>query len=451
MTETIQAPPSKSVSHRILVAAALARGRSTVRNLLRSRDTERTIACLQALGAGIEEGAGGSLLLDGPAVSRDFARSPVELDVGESGTTCRLITPVAALGGAACRIAGRGRMHERPVGELARALQDQGIRFAWEHAAGYPPFTLYPEGLAGGRVSVSCEQSSQFLSGLLLAAPRARRETVLTLAGESVVSWPYVALTLGAMQLFGAEFRVESLQNGSWRPAAWESMSAAEPGRTRFVVTPGAYRPRDCAVEGDWSNVSYFLAAGLLLPDGLHVAGLNAQSLQGDRKMIDLIEAMGGRVSLEPDLVGTFPAALRGTDLDLGGCPDLVPTVAVLASLASGPTRIRGVAHLRLKESDRLQGLAREIAKTGCGVELLPDGLRIAPGKVRSGETIAFRTYGDHRMAMSLSLYELAGLVVDLDDPSCVGKSFPDFWKEWDKVRQLHRGNRGGPRTKRDA
>jgi 3-phosphoshikimate 1-carboxyvinyltransferase len=435
MSQTVQAPPSKSVSHRALVAAALASGASRVRNLLRSWDTERTAACLQALGAGIEEDGAGGLLVQGPAVLGRPEDGPVELDVGESGSTCRFITPVAALGAARCLIRGRGRMHERPIGELARVLQEQGARFDWEEAPGYPPFALHPCGLAGGAASVSCEQSSQFLSGLLLAAPLARKDTVLQLGGRSVVSWPYVALTLRVMREFGAAFRVETLEDGSFRPASQQGGSFAEPGRTRFVVHSRPYRPREYTVEGDWSNGSYFLAAGLLLPQGLRVAGLDPESAQGDRKMIDLIRALGGAVHSGPEGVRTTPGVLRGTELDLSECPDLVPTVAVLASLASGPTRITGAAHLRLKESDRLQGLAREIAKTGCEVDTLPDGLRIVPRRLRTRQTIGFCTWGDHRMAMSLVLFELAGCTVRLDDASCVEKSFPDFWNEWDKVR----------------
>ncbi len=442
----IQAPPSKSLSHRGLIAASLARGESEVSNVLDSRDIHRTRDCLCALGARIEEQGSacrvqGALLEPGSSDERE----PISLNVGESGTTCRLITPVAAALGKRCRIFGEGRMHQRPIGELSRSLERLGVRFTWEGQAGYPPFLLEAEGLSGGETEVSLEESSQYLSGLLLAAPLAASGTSLSIGGRKAVSWPYVGLTLQTMQAFGVEPGMEMRQGNRWREVSWEEVTVLRPGEVRFRIQPARYEPQSFWVEGDWSNASYFLAAGALLPQGLTVGGLGADSVQGDRRMVDILQSMGASAQWEASGLRVSPGSLGGAELDMGSCPDLVPTVAVLASLAEGPTRISNVAHLRIKESDRLGGVAGEIEKAGARTTIFEDGLKIHPREAGLPSRLCFRTYGDHRMAMSLSLYELAGCAVELDDPQCVAKSFPGFFDAWDRVRQMAGVSGAGP------
>ncbi|MCF8040325.1 MAG: 3-phosphoshikimate 1-carboxyvinyltransferase [Desulfohalobiaceae bacterium] len=434
MPLTISAPSSKSLSHRALIAASLARGESCLSRVLDSQDLQRTMDCLQTLGAGINEKQGDVKVtgIDWFAGKRD---DPLELDVGESGTTCRLITPLCALGRTPCRVFGRGRMHSRPLDELAEALIQQGSSFEWLGREGCPPFVLKPGGLRGGEVEISLEQSSQYLSGLLLAAPLAARELIIRVGGSKSVSWPYVALTLEVMDHFGAEFEVEVRDQGGWTTVPRTGIRELRPGRVRFRVQPSGYRPGEYSVEGDWSNASYFLAAGALLADGIKVRNLNPDSIQGDSRIQGILKQMGARIQWDEKGLSVYPGQLQGTELDMGSCPDLVPTVAVLASLARGETRISNVAHLRLKESDRLQALAAQITKTGSKVRLLEDGLLISPANGLNREPEEFETYGDHRIAMSLSLYGLAGVLVRLDDPGCVAKSFPGFWQEWEKVK----------------
>jgi len=446
MPVQIDAPPSKSVSHRTALAAALAPGQSRLFNVLSSQDISRTLSCLSALGARVQSDQDPIALTglglnapDGPQ-----ANEPVDLDVGESGTTCRLITPIAALTGRTCTIHGQGRMHDRPIGALTRVLELLGVAFTWHGREGYPPFTLSSSGLNGGEVDISLEESSQFLSGLLLAGPLARSPLTIGVSGDKAVSWPYVALTLQVMQDFGVAPRVQTRVLDHWQDTPWTDITAVHPGRVRFLLEPGSYLPREAHVEGDWSNASYLIASGLFLPQGVRVRNLNCQSLQGDRKFLDILAAMGAHPVCHGSSATLSPSPLAGADLDMGSCPDLVPTVAVLASLAQGQSRIVNVAHLRLKESDRLQALATEIAKTGCRVELLGDGLHIEPGAHPRGRQIDFTTYGDHRLAMSLSLYGLAGVEVRLDNPDCVQKSFPSFWKTWDTIAQAGR-DRGHP------
>jgi len=438
MTCFIAAPPSKSASHRAAIAAALAPGTSVLENLLNSADIARTLTCLSTLGSALDWN-GGNLRLTGLQQAPVERHQPLDLNVGESGTTCRLITPIAALQPGSCRVHGEGRMHERPIGELASALEMLGAEIEWLGTPGYPPLLLSSAGLKGGTTTISLEESSQYLSGLLLAAPRAAGEVLINVAGRTAVSWPYAALTLQTMDDFGVQVGVEQRRGSSWEQTDWSGLSDIRPGQVRFRVPPQEYTAREYVIEGDWSNASYFLAAGLLLPGGVTVGGLRADSVQGDRAIVDYLTRMGAAPAWENQGLHTAPCTLHNAVLDMGRCPDLVPTMAVLASLVPGRTVITNVAHLRLKESDRLEGLASEIAKTGCTITASSDGLSIEAAQIQPGQSISFSTYGDHRMAMSLSLYELAGIEVQLDDPGCVNKSFPGFWTAWEAVREISR------------
>ncbi len=438
MTLTLQAPASKSVSHRAAIAASLAPGRSMLRNMLQSQDLERTLHCLQALGAGIEKHSEG-IAVQGlqQAKSQYSSLTPLKLDVGESGTTCRLLTPIAALTRISVEISGRGRMHERPIAELAKSLEDLGCEVNWLQNQGYPPFIIQGRNLQGGNTSINLEQSSQYLSALLLLGPMLAQGLQISIQGHKAVSWPYAALTIRVMQDFGCLVRVLNPdQNQNYEQTRLEDMQEILPGQTIFQVPAGRYQARDYQVEGDWSNASYLLAAGLFLPRGVVVQGLDTQSSQGDRIFLDILDQMGADIQAIERGLQVKPGTLHGAELDMGTCPDLVPTVAILASMAQGATSISNVAHLRLKESDRLQALAQEIVKTGARVELKPDGIDIQPARKPCRETkLMFSTYGDHRLAMALSLYALAGFDFTMDDQDCVQKSFPEFWSVWEKIR----------------
>ena len=438
----VEAPASKSLSHRALICAALAKGESRLAGVLESQDTERTMACLSACGAGFTRVAAGEYLVQGmtngpvggpvdsPQGGPANAEAAADLNVGESGTTCRLLAGVVAAGRGAFRIHGEGRMHQRPLGEPARALASQGVSFRFEQTQGYPPLTIATSGLPGGEVDVRLEESSQYLSGILLAAPLARTPMTIGISGTKAVSWPYVSLTLQAMADFGAPAVVETLQGGTFAPVEHTGVTHAEPGKLRFRVAPASYKPRTLRVEGDWSNASYFLAAGAVGKRPVRVTGLRADSLQGDRAILDILAAMGAQVDWDADgqAVTVSPRPLTGVYVDMGACPDLVPTVAVAACFAASPTTIVNVAHLRIKESDRLEALATEIAKTGCGTEMFADGLTITPAPLKQGQAVEFATRADHRLVMGPALFALAGLAVSFDNPGCVAKSFPGFW-----------------------
>lgn len=432
----VEAPASKSASHRALICAALARGESRLSGVLESQDTARTMGCLAACGAAFRREAEGEYLVrgmaDGPRGGS--ADAPADLNVGESGTTCRLLAGVASAGQGRFRLHGEGRMHQRPLGEPARALAGQGVAFRFEEQQGYPPVVIETSGLPGGEVEVRLEESSQYLSGILLAAPLAATPMTITLGGGKAVSWPYVSLTLQAMADFGAPAVVEVLGDNGFAPVDHASVTSAEPGRLRFRVTPAAYAPRALRVEGDWSNASYFLAAGAVGKRPVRVSGLRRDSLQGDRVILDILAAMGARIEWDRDGVTVSPAPLSGVSVDMGACPDLAPTVAVAACFAKGPTTIANVAHLRIKESDRLEALAQEIAKTGCATATTADSLTITPAPLTRGQSVAFATRGDHRLVMGPALFSLAGLDVSFDNPACVAKSFPGFWDAFGPV-----------------
>ncbi|MCR5562081.1 MAG: 3-phosphoshikimate 1-carboxyvinyltransferase [Desulfovibrio sp.] len=455
---TVTAPPSKSLTHRYLIGAGLAHGTSVLRHTLVSEDAMATRGILETLGARIRPLDGsGDLTVEGTGGAvRGGEGSPLSCDVGESGTTCRLLCAVLATGTGLFRIAGRGRMHERPVDELCEALTSLGAGVTYLEKKGCPPVLLQACGLdpdlAGSDVTLGMDSSSQYFSGLLLAAPLCAKPLTVTLGGHKAVSWPYVGLTLQCLTDFGIPFSVETRpeQNAPWRTlpeGGWRETALAVPGCLRITVHPAPYRPGDFAIEGDWSGASYFLAAGALGKRPVTVRGLREDSLQGDRLLLDILQKMGAEIRFDDDSVTVFPSALHGVDLDMGSCPDLVPTVAILAAWAHGSTRIRNVAHLRIKETDRIAAPAQELGRVGVTVDMLTDGMlvngkggavHLKPGQSTVpalAEGDRFCAHNDHRIAMSLALLELLNPELHvrerIDAPQVVAKSFPDFWERW--------------------
>jgi 3-phosphoshikimate 1-carboxyvinyltransferase len=437
MTQPVEitAPPSKSLSHRAIMAAAMALGDSRLTGVLESEDTERTMDILRKTGARIERTGPGAYTVGGVlGVPSGGATEPMDLDVGESGTTCRLITPILACGNGEFLLRGHGRMHDRPIGELTDVLRSLSVDIEFVDRDGYPPFILRAAGIPGGTVAISMDESSQYLSGLLLAGPIARKPLTVELTGKRAVSWPYVGLTLQTMEDFGAAFRVDQKdENGEWEETDWRSLTRAEPGRLRFRTKLSMYMARGLRVEGDWSNASYFLAAGAVGQAPVRIEGLRADSLQGDRAMLAILYDMGARIEVSGDGVTVFPSQLRGVNADLSACPDLAPTVAAVAACAKGDTIIRGAAHLRIKECDRIAAPAAELAKVGATVEERADGMRIVPPE-RLASGASFATHNDHRIAMSLAVLQAAGVDATFDVPEVVNKSFPSFWDQWAKV-----------------
>ena len=447
-TIIVKAPASKSVSHRLVMGASLAKGESIVENVLESQDLFQTMDILSKTGAKFEKIDKGTYKIIGsrPIGGKDM-QSPVPCDVHESGTTCRLLTAILSTGEGYFHIYGVPRMHERPIGTLTKALEELGAKFMYEKE-GYPPMLMKANGLNGGEITISIEESSQFLSGLLMAAPLCKEQLIIYVGGKHVVSWPYVGLTLDVMRKFNARFDVaikdheqSTEENIKWKPIDFRVIKEIVPGEIRFRVRPyidnGTYKSGKYIVEGDWSGASYLLAAGALGNKPVTVQGLNKNSLQADKALKDILEQMGAEITYdENDNITVFPAKLKGITVDMADCPDIVPTVAVLAAFAEGETKIENIAHLRIKECDRLHAMALELQKIGIETIEYTDYLIIKgnPNLIAPKEEIAFTSYGDHRIVMSLSLTNLKGFKTNFDNPNAITKSFPDFFDIWNTI-----------------
>ncbi len=354
----------------------------------------------------------------------------------ESGTSCRLLTAILANLNGSFRIHGAKRLHERPMSALTQALQSLGVQIEYEFAQGFLPITLSSHGFTQDQVHININESSQYLSGLLLAAPLGNKGLHIYLAGEKVVSWPYVALTLQCIETFGLKVQLQQNIEHNWKNIDWRSIKEITPHNIRFIIDGGNYLNGEYVVEGDWSNASYFLAAGAIGKKPLCIKGLQKDSLQGDKAILDILSNMGADYHWENNNIIITPSTLQGIEIDMKHCPDLVPTVAILAAFAKGKTCIKNVHHLRIKECDRLQAPASELKKVGVRVDVFDDGLCIhGLGKAPSvSQNVIFHAHNDHRMAMSCALLGLHGQSVNIDDISVVEKSFPNFWNVWSNV-----------------
>ncbi|WP_320006127.1 3-phosphoshikimate 1-carboxyvinyltransferase [Maridesulfovibrio sp.] len=432
----IKAPSSKSLSHRALIAGALSEGSTVVLDPLDSNDINRTMDCLSTMGAHFNIDGTATTVTGMAGGPRGGIKEPAVLEMRDSGTTCRLITALAGAGKGLFRVQGTPRMHDRPIGALTSALESQGTKVTFSDKQGYPPVTLEACGFKGKEIDISLEESSQYISGLLLGAPLAAETTVINVVGKKAVSWPYVALTLNVMEDFRIKFEVQSKKNGVWKKIDWRKVEKVEPGEIRFVVKPSKFDREEYRVEGDWSNASYFLAAGAVGDKPVKIDGMSVKSLQGDRAIMYILESMGARIESDEHSVTVYPSKLHGVEVDMGKCPDLVPTVAVVAAFADSPTTITNVAHLRIKECDRLEASAAEIIRAGGKAEITDDSITIFPAPLKKGERIVFKTYDDHRLAMCTAIFAMAGIESVPEEPGCVDKSFPGFWEEWEKVKK---------------
>ncbi|MBW2466794.1 MAG: 3-phosphoshikimate 1-carboxyvinyltransferase [Deltaproteobacteria bacterium] len=403
----VNVPGSKSITQRALIAAALADGVSTLIGPLESEDTRYTAAALEQMGVTIEKGTD-KWTVQGN--SGRIATPDKEIFLGNNGTATRFLTSVAALGSGNFQITGDERMAERPIMPLMQALQGWGVDIASINDSGCPPLLLKANGLSGGKTVLPEGKSSQYLSSLLLVGPYARQQAELNVEGE-ILSLPYVIMTLAVMESFG--IRVE----------ANETLNS-------FTIPQGIYKAREYAIEGDASNASYFYAAAAVTGGEVTVPNVPVPSMQGDAAFVALLARMGCQVNKTGEgLTVSGPEELKGITIDMAGMPDVVPTLAVVASQARGRTTIKNIAHLRIKECDRLHVVAVELAKMGARVQELDDALIIEgkdPDTPMHGAEI--ETYNDHRIAMSFAVAGLAVPGVKIKGEGCVAKSFPDFW-----------------------
>jgi len=397
---TLRPPGSKSITNRALLCASLAEGASTLRGALFAQDTRAMMDAVVALGSVVHADPATATV----EVHGSGGRQPAEqvrIDARQSGTTSRFILPAAALGSARVLVDGAPQLRSRPLRPLLDALEQLGVSVEALEQPGYLPVAVCGPA-RGGDVRVAGHISSQFLSGLLMAAPLMERGLRVELTSP-LVSVPYVTMTLAVMRAFGV------LADG-------------------LAVSAGTYTPTELAIEPDASAAAYFFAAAAISGGRITVEGLGADSIQGDVAFVDILERMGALVERAADRItvcGT--GTLHGVDVDMADISDTAQTLAAVAVFAQTPTRVRGIGFIRGKESDRIGALAVELGRAGIEVATDEDGFTVTPGTVAPTR---FRTYDDHRMAMSLALLGLRARGIEIEDPGCVAKTYPDFFAD---------------------
>ena len=401
---TVELPGSKSLTNRFLVLAARASGVSRLRAPLRSRDTLLMADALRALGVGVEDVDDDDWLVTPGASAGDTA-----IDCGLAGTVMRFVPPLAALNDGAVRFDGDPHARTRPMGPALEALRTLGVGVD-DDGRGTLPFTVHGDGsVRGGEVTLDASASSQFISALLLSGAHYEQGVTISHAGPPVPSQPHIEMTVEALRDAGAD--VDDGEPDTWR------------------VEPGPLNPLDVQVEPDLSNAAPFLAAALVTRGRVRVPGWPQHTTQAGDDIRDILDEMGADVVLARDgLTVSAPDGFTGVDLDLHDASELTPVVAALAALADGPTMIRGVAHIRGHETDRLAALARELGALGTEVTETADGLHIVPRPLSPSR---FHTYGDHRMVMAGALLGLAVPGLVLEDPGTVAKTLPTFTRLW--------------------
>ena len=409
----VRVPGSKSVTNRALLVAALADGVSVVRNSLFSDDPYYLLDTLVRLGFEVHaDGEAGEVRIEGRG--GEIPRGDVGVFVGNAGTVARFLPPALALGPGPYTVDGVPRMRERPIRALVDAMRRLGAAVDYAHDDGRFPLIVRGGGLEGGETPVQGAGSSQFVSGLLMAAPYAGRTVNLDVQGRE--RWPYVGITVEVMRHFGVEVGTSE-------------------GFDSLTVSPGAYRAREFEVEPDASAASYFMALAAVTGGRVRVPGLGSGSSQGDLRFARVLARMGCEVDLGEDAVEVWgPGRLRGVEVDMNDISDTMMTLAAIAPFASTPTTITNVGHARHQETDRVSAVATELGRLGVEVDERRDGVRIRPGPL---EPAVIETYGDHRVAMAFAVAGLAAErpAVTIRDPSCVTKTFPAYFDVLESLR----------------
>ncbi|WP_448003906.1 3-phosphoshikimate 1-carboxyvinyltransferase [Agromyces bauzanensis] len=420
LASVVAIPGSKSLTNRELVLAALADGHSTLHAPLWSRDSELMIEGLRALGTRFERmpGAGG-FGDDLRVIPADELLGSTTIDCGLAGTVMRFLPPVSALALGPTTFDGDEGARRRPMGASIQGLRALGVDID-DDGRGALPFTVHGTGrVEGGALELDASASSQFVSGLLLSAPRFERGLDLRHTGDRLPSLPHIEMTIAALRARGVD------------------VTTPEPGR--WQVAPGTIRAIDVAIEPDLSNAAPFLVAALVAGGHVTVAGWPEQTTQVGARLAELLPRFGARVSIDDDRLtvrAPEPASdggrgIRGVDLDLSEAGELVPNLAALAAFADGPSTFTGIGHIRHHETDRLAALATELNDLGARVTELDDGLRIEPAPMHGGP---WHAYADHRMATTGAIVGLAVPGVVVDDIASTGKTLPQFQRLWEQM-----------------
>lgn len=407
--QVVLVPGSKSISHRIMICAALSGGISNITNLLDSEDLSLTRNTLEAMGAKIND------LGEQKTEIKGFNGFPLPhkdpIFLGNSGTSMRLLAGIAALGKSPYILTGDERMCQRPMVELLDALTRIRIKAVSQNPGGTPPVIIEGGNRKGGHTLIDCSKSSQYLSSLLMLGALLDDGLTIELTGPPV-SQPYIDLTLDVMDKF--------------------NVTAHRINETQYRV-PGmqTYEPGNFIVEPDMSNAGYFWAAGAITGTSIGVDNISEDSLQGDKKQVEILEKMGCIITRGDNHISVKGQNLKGVDVDMSDTPDAVPAIALVASFAKGTTRINNIGHLRVKECDRIDAVSSQLMKMGIKVSQQADSMEITGGNPKGA---FIETFNDHRIAMAFSL---AGLVVEgmeIENPSCVEKSFPKYWQIYDAL-----------------
>ncbi|MBI4810209.1 MAG: 3-phosphoshikimate 1-carboxyvinyltransferase [Ignavibacteriales bacterium] len=402
----IQLPPSKSYTNRALIAAALAEGISIIHHPSRSDDSILLVEALRKFGITIHD-LGDKLEIHGTNGNLEVPTK--EVFVGNAGTVMRFLASFACLAEGETILTGDEQMNKRPINDLVETLKTNGIKCSCQN--GFPPVKILGGNFAGGRINVDASISSQFVSSILLASPYTKRPLTVHVNGK-LSSMPYVDMTLHVMRSFGAIINSIDM-------------------KTFSVDNRQRYIGHDFTIEPDASSATYFLGAAAITKGRVIITNLSSESLQGDIQFLSILSEMGCTVIKHPENIEIHGANLHGIEVDMNEIPDCVPTLAVVAAFAKGTTTIKNIAHVRHKETDRLNALSKELTKIGAKVELSEDELVIHPQPLHGA---VIETYNDHRIAMS---FAVAGLRVDgikIINPMCVTKSFPNFWEEFKKL-----------------
>lgn len=408
LNATIDIPPSKSYTARALLLAAMSEGETIVRNPLDSDDSRYMLEALKKIGYSIEGGFKSGLTV---GARESMSSNEVELHIGNAGTAMRFLAGFLAFTPGRFLLKGDPRMHQRPIGDLVEALQRVDAEIDYAEREGYPPLRIRGKKVRGAfEVVVDGSTSSQFVSSLMMAG--ATLQGGIRVRTTSLVSKPYVDVTRDILEQFGASIREE--------------------GEVTAIRAPNL-ELAEYSVEGDWSSASYWIAAAAALGGKVRLTGLRRDSPQGDRRFLDVLGALGVTSSWhDAALVIVGSGTFGGGTFDFNTMPDLVPTLAAIAPLATEPIEMTNVANLRVKESDRLTVIATELRKLGATVEEREDSLRIEPGWNETEAVID--PHDDHRIAMSFAIAGLARGGVSIENESVVGKSYPRFWRTLDEA-----------------
>ncbi|HBN79540.1 MAG TPA: 3-phosphoshikimate 1-carboxyvinyltransferase [Planctomycetaceae bacterium] len=401
-------PGSKSITNRALIIAAMAEGKSILRGTLESDDTRVMLESLKKLGISWSRDDHNTITIQG--CGGKIPASQADLWLENSGTSIRFLTAMCATGSGTYILDGNKRMRERPIEDLIHSLQALNVDATCTNGNRCPPVKIQTQGLSGGTVKIAGSLSSQYLSGLLMVAPYAQGPLEIIVEGE-LVSIPYIEMTLDVMKRFCVDVQTEDLQS--------------------YHIKPQVYRGCDYQIEPDASAASYFFAAAAITKGKVTIPGLSRSAMQGDVHFVDVLEEMGCEVTWEDNSITVQGRKLQGIDIDMNAISDTAQTLAAVAVFAEGPTHVRNVAHMRIKETDRVAAVVTELKRLGIHVEEHPDGFTIYPGPITPS---SIKTYDDHRMAMSFSLIGLMTPGIQIEDPGCTAKTYPHYFEDLQKL-----------------